>query len=101
MKRRDRTVFVVDDLCYEFGESIQDVVAPLLRRIGFADFGTEVCPQCGHVNARVVRGLLAPPSYGSENLACAFLLEEDFMKVGRKWQLRPAAIEALTRSAAG
>jgi hypothetical protein len=76
MKQADRTIFVDDDLAYEFGEPIHAVVAPLLRTIGFADFGTEACPRCGHDKARVVRGLLAPSSYGSEDLACAFLLEE-------------------------
>jgi hypothetical protein len=96
MKREDRTVFVTDDLGHELGESIQGVVAPLLRRIGFSDFSAEACPQCGHGNARVVRGLLAPSTYGSEDLACAFLLEEDFIKVGLNWQLRPEAIETLT-----
>ena len=94
MKRGDRKVFVTDDLGYEFGESIHSVVAPLLRTIGITDFGGGLCPQCGHNKSRVVRGLLGPSSYGSEDLACAFLLEEDFIKVGRNWQLRPAAIEA-------
>jgi hypothetical protein len=100
MKRGDRTVFVMDDLGYVFDESIQHVVEPLLRTMGYSDL-TYPCPQCGDGNARVVRGLLAPASYGSEDLACAILLEEDFIRVGSKWQLRPEAIEALTRSQAG
>jgi hypothetical protein len=98
MKRGNKTVFVADDLGYEFGESIEAVAGPLLRTIGFADFGAEVCTHCGYDNARVVRGLLAPFTYGSEDLACAFLLNEDFINVGATWQLRAEAIEALTRS---
>lgn len=34
-------VFVGDDLGYELSESIQVVVAPLLRGIGYSDFGTD------------------------------------------------------------
>src|SRR5688572_21576807 len=97
MKRGDKTVFVMDDLGYAFGESIKDVVAPLLRTIGYSDL-TYLCPQCGDGNARVVRGLLAPPNYGSEHFACTDLDENDFIKGGSKWQLRPEAVEALTRS---
>jgi hypothetical protein len=97
MKRGDRTVLVMDDLGYTFGESMQDVVAPLLRTIGYSDVAYP-CPRCGDSNARVVRGLLAPPNYGSEDFACTYLNENDFIKAGPKWQLRPEAIEALTRS---
>ena len=97
MKRRDKTVFVMDDLGYALGESIQDVVAPLLWTIGYSDL-TCPCPQCGAGNARVVHGLLAPPNYGSEDFACTDLDENDFVKDGPKWQLRPEAVEALTRS---
>ena len=97
MKRGDKTVFVMDDLGYAFGESMQDVVAPLLRTIGYSDL-TYPCPQCGDGNARVVHGLLAPPNYGSEDLACTDLNENDFIKAGPKWQLCAEAVEALTRS---
>jgi len=97
MKRGDRTVFAIDDLCYAFDASIQDVVDPLLRTIGYSHL-TYPCPQCGDGNARVVRGLLAPPNYGSEEFACTELDENDFIKVGPKWELRPEAVEELTRS---
>ena len=97
MKRGDKTVFVADDLGYAFGESFQVLVAPLLREIGYSDCGPDPCPRCGHGDARLVRGLLEPHSYGCEDLACAFLVEEDFIKIGPKWQLRPEAIQALTR----
>ena len=97
MKRADKTVFVMDDLGYHFMECISVVVAPLLREIGYCDFTADPCPRCGHGNARVIRGLLAPSSYGSEDFRCVDLSEEDFNKVGPKWQLRPAVIEALTR----
>jgi hypothetical protein len=97
MKRGEKTVFVMDDVGYEFSESVHVVVAPLLRELGYSDFGFDPCPRCGHANARVVRGLLAPPNYGSEDLACVFLLAEDFMRIGSKWQLRREAMERLNR----
>ena len=58
MKRGDRTVFVVDVLGYAFGESMQDVVVPLLRAIGYSDL-TCPCPRCVGRQSRVVRGLLS------------------------------------------
>jgi hypothetical protein len=95
MKRGDRTVFVADDLGYAFAESMQDVVVPLLRAIGYSQL-TYPCPRCADANARVVRGLLAPPNYGSEDFTCTDLDENDFIKAGPRWKLRPEAVEALT-----
>ena len=91
-------VFVADDLGYLFDESIDVVAAPLLREIGYSDFHADGCPRCGHREIRVVLGLLAPPNYGNEDFACMNLDENDFIKAGPKWQLRPEAIDALTRS---
>lgn len=96
MKRRDRIVFVVDDLLYALNQPIQAAVAPLLRELGYSDF-VHACPECGHSRAQVIRGLLSPPNYGTQELPSAFLLEEDFIKAGQIWQFRPETIEALAQ----
>jgi hypothetical protein len=97
MKRGGRIVYVEDDLAYLLDKSIDVAVLPLLQGIGYSAF-VNACPQCDHVDIRLVRGLLAPPDYGSEDFACTDLDEGDFIKAESRWQLRPEAIEALTRS---
>lgn len=72
MKRGGRVIFVMDDLGYAFGESIQSVVAPLLQTIGFADFGGETCPGCGRTNARVPVGFSRRPVMAAKILRVQF-----------------------------
>ncbi len=100
MKRGGKIVYVEDDLGYLLDESIDVAVLPLLREIGYSAF-IDACSQCGHVDIRLVRGLLAPPNYGTENFDCTNLDENDFIRAGSKWRLRPEASDALTGHEAG
>jgi hypothetical protein len=93
MRRGDTTVFVSDEVGYGLGERVD--CAPMLEAIGFSAFGPSPCPQCGHDDARMVRGLLTSPSYGNETLTCIELQAHDFMKVGTQWRLRPKVTAAL------
>lgn len=95
MKRGDKVVFVFDDLGYELDDNVD--AAPLLEAIGFSSFDPNPCLQCGHSDARVVRGLLTPSSYGSEDFAITDLSGEDFVKLGGQWRLRPEVIETLAK----
>ena len=96
MKRGDKFVCVSDVVRYELGACVDFV--PMLEVIGFSVFGANPCPRCGDSDARVVQGLLAPPSYGDEDFACTELRAEDFIKVGTQWRLKAEIIEALRPS---